>query len=241
MKLSKITNNVLHNKYVLYFVLFLSMANILGYMVLGKLTPVLFFVIVAYLIYNFSKNMIIVLGSALLLTNVLMVGNAVKEGFEASNDKKEDKKDDKNTATIDDKDKDKDKDRSKTSVTDPLSSIKTLMEKDESNDSKKTESTSSTPEPKKDEGMTNKRQSKLDYAATVENAYGDLNNLLGGDGIKRLTQDTQTLMTQQVQLADAMKSMSPLMENAKSLLQGFDMKHLNELAGMAKSFTSSTV
>jgi hypothetical protein len=240
MKLSKITNNVLHNKYVLYFVLFLSMANILGYMVLGKLTPVLFFVIVAYLIYNFSKNMIIVLGSALLLTNVLMVGNAVKEGFEASNDKKEDKKDDKNIATIDDKDKDKDKDRSKTPVTDPLSSIKTLMEKDESNDSKKTESTS-TPEPKKDEGMTNKRQSKLDYAATVENAYGDLNNLLGGDGIKRLTQDTQTLMTQQVQLADAMKSMSPLMENAKSLLQGFDMKHLNELAGMAKSFTSSTV
>ena len=87
--------------------------------------------------------------------------------------------------------------------------------------------------------MANKRQSKLDYAATVENAYGDLNNLLGGDGIKRLTQDTQTLMTQQVQLADAMKSMSPLMENAKSLLQGFDMKNLNELAGMAKSFTSS--
>ena len=70
--------------------------------------------------------------------------------------------------------------------------------------------------------------------------YGDLNNILGGEGIKQLTNDTQKLMTQQLQLANAMKGMTPVMENAKSLLQGFDMDSLNNLASLAKSFTTSS-
>ena len=47
-------------------------------------------------------------------------------------------------------------------------------------------------------------------------------------------------MTQQLQLANAMKGMTPVMENAKSLLQGFDMDSLNNLASLAKSFTTSS-
>ena len=35
----------------------------------------------------------------------------------------------------------------------------------------------------------------------------DLNKIIGGDGIKRLTDDTQKLMNQQLQLAEAMKNM----------------------------------
>ena len=42
-------------------------------------------------------------------------------------------------------------------------------------------------------------------------------------------------MGQQVQLAEAMKSMSPLLEQAKGMLQGFDLKNLDGLASMAKS------
>ena len=216
MKIPKVALNVLHNKYVLYFVLFLAGTNILGYMVMGKITPVIFFAIIAYLTYNFSKNMIIVLGTALLLTNILMVGNGIKEGLKNKDDKDKDKKDNV-IAPLDD------------AVNSNNIAATTPIDKDdEENKSEDVDGTK--------EEYSNKRRSKLDYAATVEDAYGDLNNILGGDGIKRLTEDTQKLMSQQLQLADAMKGMSPLMENAKSLLQGFDMKNLNELASMVKTY-----
>ena len=80
-----------------------------------------------------------------------------------------------------------------------------------------------------------KKENRIDYASTVEDAYDDLNKILGGNGIKQLTDDTQNLMKQQLQLADAMKSMTPLMEQAQNLLQGFDMKSLSSLAGLTKT------
>jgi methyl-accepting chemotaxis protein len=79
------------------------------------------------------------------------------------------------------------------------------------------------------------KNNRIDYATTVENAYGDLDRILGGDGIKKLTDDTQRLMKQQVALTDAMKNMTPLIGQAKELLQGFDLKNLDGLASMAKS------
>ena len=86
--------------------------------------------------------------------------------------------------------------------------------------------------------MNGKKKNRIDYASTIEDAYDDLNKIIGGDGIKRLTDDTQRLMGQQMQLADAMKSMSPLLEQAKTMLQGFDLKNLDGLAQMAKQFTA---
>ena len=35
---------------------------------------------------------------------------------------------------------------------------------------------------------------RLDYAATIEQSYQNLDNILGGDSIKQLTNDTQKLM-----------------------------------------------
>ena len=89
-------------------------------------------------------------------------------------------------------------------------------------------------EKEKMSSMYNK-PNRIDYASTVEDAYDDLNKILGGNGIKQLTDDTQKLMQQQLQLADAMKSMSPLMEQAKGLLQGFDLKNLSSLTNVSKN------
>jgi hypothetical protein len=230
MKLSNITSKVIHNKYVLYFVLFLSVTNILGYMVLGKLTPTFFFAIVAYLVYNFNKNMIIVLGSALILTNILMVGNVIKEGLENKDEKNKDEKN---------KDEKKPVSNSLPLVPHHETTMETETETEtEPANRAEPKTDEAEAEPKIDESMINKKKSRLDYASTIEDAYGDLNNILGGEGIKQLTNDTQNLMTQQLQLANAMKGMTPVMENAKSLLQGFDMDSLNNLASLAKSFTT---
>jgi hypothetical protein len=60
--------------------------------------------------------------------------------------------------------------------------------------------------------------SKIDYAATIEDAYDDLNKILGSDGIKRLTSDTQGLMKQQMQLAESMKGLEPMVKGMAPMI-----------------------
>jgi hypothetical protein len=244
MKVPSSVSKVLTNKYVLYFVLFLAVTNVLGYVVMGQLTAALFFIVVAYLISNFSQNMIVILGGALLFTNILMVGNNMKEGLTNHkkregatnmNNKKDDKKDEKKmNSPITPVEEDKTADASLHSSA--------AATHDATKDDDKDVDTDVKPHNKSDEAMnvmSNKRRNRIDYASTIEDAYGDLNNILGSDGIKKLTEDTQRLMSQQLQLADAMKSMTPLMENAKTMLQGFDLKNLDGLADLAKNFNPS--
>jgi hypothetical protein len=44
-------------------------------------------------------------------------------------------------------------------------------------------------------------------------------------------------MKQQLELAEAMKSMTPIVEQAQTMLQGLDIKNLGGLADLAKQFT----
>ena len=83
----------------------------------------------------------------------------------------------------------------------------------------------------------------IDYASTIEDAYDELNKILGSDGIKRLTDDTQGLMKQQAQLAESMKGMAPLiqgmapmMKQAQAILgdMGDDKQGLGSIMNMAK-------
>jgi hypothetical protein len=63
--------------------------------------------------------------------------------------------------------------------------------------------------------------SSLDYASTIEEAYGNLNGFIGSEGIKNLTNQTNSLLQQQNTLVDTMKTLQPLMANAKSLMDSF--------------------
>jgi len=76
--------------------------------------------------------------------------------------------------------------------------------------------------------------SRIDYATTLENAYTNLDNILGSDSIGKLTNDTQRLMTQQQKLFDTMNNMMPLIDTAKGMMESLDMSQLNGLANMAK-------
>jgi hypothetical protein len=98
-------------------------------------------------------------------------------------------------------------------------------------------------------GRANRGGSKIDYASTFEDAYDQLNSILGSDGIKNLTGDTQKLMKQQMQLAESMKNigpmiegLGPMMKQAQELLGGMgDSKDggMANIMEMAKKFTGS--
>ena len=237
MKIPRTVTNLLENKYVLYIVFFLAVSNVLGYIMTGKTKSVIAFILIAYLVSLFSKNMIIILAVPLLVISFLMAGNHIREGL-TNNDKKEPEKE------KGEKEKGEEKEESNKKA--PVKKVAPPKKIDHEiiDGSDVIEPDDSTPEGSEDldntpkSGMTTmyKKNNRIDYASTVENAYDDLNKILGGDGIKRLTGDTQKLMGQQMQLAEAMKSMTPLLGQAKELLKGFDLKNLGDITSMAKSF-----
>ena len=83
--------NLLQNKYVLYLVLFIAITNILGYLAIEDFRSLMVFIAVAALASHFSKNMIVVLGSALIGTNVLYASSRMREGMKNKEEKKEHK------------------------------------------------------------------------------------------------------------------------------------------------------
>jgi hypothetical protein len=73
---------------------------------------------------------------------------------------------------------------------------------------------------------------RLDHAATIETAYDDLQNILGNDGISKLTDDTKKLMSQQKNLFNAMNELAPAVKETMSMLEGLD---LNGISNMSSS------
>ena len=78
MKLPKELNNLLSNKYVLYIVAFLSLTNVIAYLVAQDYNSLLFFAIIGYVASYFSKNMTIILLCALVVTNLLTTANSLQ-------------------------------------------------------------------------------------------------------------------------------------------------------------------
>lgn len=73
---------------------------------------------------------------------------------------------------------------------------------------------------------------RVDYAATLEMAYDNLNNMVGDKGMKGLTEETKKLVGQQKELMGALNGMAPVLQNAKKTLENLDMPDLKNLQGM---------
>ena len=88
------TKNLLENKFVLYLVFFLALVSVFSYIVSNNYAPVLLFLLISILTYYFSKNMIIILGAAIVGTHIVSLVNGTnifnggnREGFvEGAND-----------------------------------------------------------------------------------------------------------------------------------------------------------
>jgi hypothetical protein len=117
--------------------------------------------------------------------------------------------DNKDTSTNDDK-----KDDIETNTPDTLDSNKTS----EDNEQQGFET-----------GRRKNRGHNIDYATTVEDAYDELNNKLGSEGIKRLTADTQNLIEKQMKLAKTMEGMNKLVESIQPIVG-----QLQEMVGPSK-------
>ena len=218
MKYPKTITKLLNNKTVFYIVAFFAIANILGYFFLGNFTGVLLFLVIGGLTCLFEKNKTFVLFVALVVTSLLMmVGKRVKEGLEV---KKKEPSKNKESSTI------------VHPAPEPDSQEKAELNEDSSD--KEPEGA----EPMKNNSKDKKWGSRIDHAQTIEDSYGQLSKILGSKGLEGLTNDTRTLMKQQMDLADAMKGMMPVVKQAQEMMKGFDLGELGGLADLAKQFTA---
>jgi cytoskeletal protein RodZ len=254
MKAKEFMRKFLSNKYVLMGVTVLAVLNLIGYMALNNFESVIYFILIGSITFFFSKNMIIVLGVPLILVNLLRIKSKSKsrEGMENNaNANKDTNKDTnaKNTSkdTLTNTNKNTNQNQNSSNPTSGKQ-FKEVLQKAHSQKASSQQGLPITPLPTTDVapintdtsdatvdesfevGRSKKNSSgyNIDYASTIEDAYDQLNSILGSDGIKQLTNDTQGLMKQQMQLAESMKEMgpmiagmAPLMTQAKGLLRGF--------------------
>ena len=248
MNFPREASKILTNKYFLYFMVFLASTNILGYLVTNKLNAVVFFALVSLLTYHFSKNYAVILLVALIATNFLMANKMMLEGLEV-----QDKEDAKNAVVDQVSSTDPE-------LADALNAVKNAKSNDELTNTIQATATANgidksvvdinNPNLNKKTGdaepqgvgekiSANKKGNlkenlgpRLDYAATIEQSYQNLDELLGSDSIKQLTNDTQKLMSQQQNLFNTMNQMVPVLQGAQDMLKGFDIGGLtNSLKG----------
>lgn len=254
------------NKYFLYFMVFLSATNILGYLVTNKQNAVIFFALVSLLTYQFSKNMAVILLVAIVATNFLISNKIIREGLENNQDTpisqslqnvaESDPQIAKALPIIQDsKTNDEANKKLKETLTKDTTTKDNALSDNQTVDINNTDLNKPLNEPNAPEGFGEKIGNKkngagksehfgprLDYASTVEQSYQNLDSLLGNDSIKQLTTDTQKLMQQQQNLFNTMNQMVPVLEGAQNMLKGFDMSSLTEsLKGMTSLASLPTV
>jgi len=233
MKLNPTLTKVLSSKILLNVIFVIAFIHVIGNLIMGNLHDVAFFILIGGLVSFFTKNMIIVLGVPIVF--VSLFATSMIEGFE--------KKEEKTTMG------DAEKKKSEEKKMDEKKKMDEMVDETEPKPSgtkkpsakKVSEPEGMAVEEKFEVGRRNKGYD-IDYASTVEDAYDDLNKILGGDGIKRLTADTQGLMQQQMELTKAMEGLEPmfskfepLLDKAKDMLKNLpelDSGMMDKLKGM---------
>jgi hypothetical protein len=243
-------HSLLRDKNVLYVTLFIAIVNMFAYLMFRQFDAVLFFVIIGLITSHFSKNMIIIMLTAIISTNlaisIKLIGK-MKEGMENKDEKEEKSKKD-----VKDKTKDKTKDKKDIKdVKNKKDTPKTVMETmtDIQKDNKEPKCVGGNCKIKKTkDGFTQQlnpahingmdededdfsNTPTVDYASTLESAYDNLDKLLSSDAISSMSADTQRLAEKQQMLMGNINKLQPMMDKAGSLLEGLNMDKMTGMLG----------
>ena len=265
MNLTTSAAKLFTNPYFLYAVVGIAALNVLAYLAMRRYNAVIFFALVGLVTYHFSKNMAVVLLVALFSTAVFTSGRfAIVEGMEDGSTPPATTSPDSGTAAAAtttrpvlsaamERAKNTHPDIASVSnalETDPtkVQELKDRLKGRASTAASPASGTGTETEPvgagervgiaaKGGSGgvLGNGKGAKLDYAATLSEAYDNLDKMLGSEGIKQLSNDTQKLMKQQQDLFGTMEQFVPILENAQNMLNKLDMSGINKIAGMANS------
>ena len=230
---------ILKNKYVLYVLLVLAIINVLGYVALQDYDSLALFVAVGVLSTYFSKNMAVNLLLAIAVTSLIAVNKRVVEGMKNEDDEEEEKP--KKKAKKPKKPKKPKKEGMSFSCEEGTScpdGATCTQQSDCTTSSFQNNVPPSSPA-SVDEDDDEAVGDRIDYAATMEQAYDNLQSMLGDDGIKSITSETKKLVNQQKDLMKTLNSMAPVLNTAKETLSGMDLPNIGEMGNLLKKLNGS--
>ena len=212
---------LLGNKNVLYIVTFVSLLNILGFIFSNNYKAIVMFFAIGLIALNFNKNMIIVLLCCLLATNLYVAFKKPQlEGFE-DDIKKNNAKGKKETANKAARD-------AKSFATKSKGKNKTPKKTKSGFQTQGKNVVAKNAAPVTDDAEEVK--SRIDYGTTIERAYDNLDNILGGQNMQKLTKDTTRLIEKQNKLVQNMQGMAPMITQYKDLLKNMNLDNIQNLA-----------
>ena len=238
---------ILKNKYVLYVLLVLALVNVLGYLAIQDYNSLALFVVMGLLSTYFSKNMSVNLLVAIVVTSMVAINNKVREGFTEGAGDDVQSKIKKTLSDINDTAKKAGEEASKKDEEAGAKDCKTNADCPEG----KCENNKCTASDKKKSGFQNNVPpsspapvndetdesvgDRIDYAATMEQAYTNLQKMLGEDGMKSITDETKKLVSQQKDLMGTLNQMAPILNNAKETLAGLNLGDMGDMSEMLKN------
>jgi len=197
--------SLLKNKNFLYFVLFIAVVNTFGYLMIRDTKSVILFALVGLLTSYFTKNMIIVLLSAIVVTNLYagsILGLRIKEGMENHGEEEhEEEEHEEETESLEHSEDGKKKKKTK----EKMSSLKPA------------------------DYPPSGKKPKLDPSGTLEAAYDHLDKLLDSGALDKMSTETQNLAAQQDKLLKNIDKLEPMLSRAEGM-----MNNMSKMGGVKK-------
>lgn len=236
--------SLLKDKNVLYIVMFLAVANMLGYLVLRDFEVILFFLLVGFLTTYFSKNMIIVLVVAMVASGLFKVTSQPRSNFEGFREKDPSPSPPMPPSPATDPSNNKVAFTNKLKPKQLKTKVSTHSEEDEDEEMGKRTLDQAELVVKEDQELRKEAPEKK-----LEASYDQLNQTLNMD-----PKELGHIQAQQAQLLESLKAMEPMMNTAKEMLttmegMGIDlnatfeqfggqnaiMERLNTMSGLTKA------
>jgi len=235
--LKKSNFKLLNNKYLLYIILFISISDLLLFLMAGDFAFAVIFILIGLITSFFSKNMIVILTSAMILTNVLKYGSNIrKEGMTEENTFKNvdlegyyeqlsDKEKEQFTNIIEgnaEKPDDLTKEESDLfeGLLDVASKTENMTTKEGATGAKNKKSDKNKKGDKKKEGAKNKKETMKPKKHTGFKEY-NTSTMPKKEGLSALETQTEGLIDSQTQLIENMNKLEPMLQQAESFMQNF--------------------
>jgi len=218
-------NKLVNNKITLYIVAITAFLTLVVNIMNSEFSAVLLFFLAGGVAYSFTKNMTIVLGSSIIVTSVASMSSkyfVYQEGLEGNSDPSN------NNISLNKK---------------GSSNKKGSLNKKGSIDE---DSSSKTPDSDEAEGLTqltpalfnnipnkDQMQKQLGKATEMEQAYDNLEKIMGKDNIQSISTDTKDLIKQQNELIKQLKTMTPALNEAMSSIGNLDLSKLTNMFSSA--------
>ena len=232
------SNKIFNNQITLFIVSAIAFISLYRYIIMYEFSAVLLFFIIAGLAYSFTKNMTIVLGSAFLATFIVSMFKGFKEGntnmVESSGN------------TVQTQAQTQGQAQAPTTGTTqaptiPGASLQQSLGALSGPPATAPRDTYQNQIPLTPGlyNMPNKEQmaKQLGKATETEQAYDNLEKIMGSKNIQAMSSDTKDLIRQQNDLIKQLKSMTPALNDAMNALGGLDLSKLTNMFNKREEHT----